>query len=81
MEGNGDGSFVPSKTKPQIIYSGTRLESKLLVFFGFSVCSHVYLLNYQNWLKSGDKTQIPSMITIIPKKITNSMEKKKKDLM
>ena len=33
--------------------------------FGFSVCSHVYLLN---WLKSGDKIQTPSTITIIPKK-------------
>ena len=31
-------------------YSGTRLESKLLVFFGFSVCSHVYLLNYRSEL-------------------------------
>ena len=35
-------SWVPSS----VLYSGTRLESKLLVFFGFSVCSHVYLLNY-----------------------------------
>ena len=33
-----------------ILYSGTRLESKLLVFFGFSVCSHVYLLNYRSEL-------------------------------
>ena len=32
------------------VYSGTRLESKLLVFFGFSVCSHVYLLNYRSEL-------------------------------
>ena len=32
------------------LYSGTRLESKLLVFFGFSVCSHVYLLNYRSEL-------------------------------
>ena len=32
------------------MYSGTRLESKLLVFFGFSVCSHVYLLNYTSEL-------------------------------
>ena len=31
-------------------YSGTRLESKLVVFFGFSVCSHVYLLNYRSEL-------------------------------
>ena len=31
-------------------YSGTRLESKLLVFFGFSVCSYVYLLNYRSEL-------------------------------
>ena len=31
-------------------YSGTRLESKLLLFFGFSVCSHVYLLNYRSEL-------------------------------
>ena len=31
-------------------YSGTRLESKLLVFFCFSVCSHVYLLNYRSEL-------------------------------
>ena len=31
-------------------YSGTRLDSKLLVFFGFSVCSHVYLLNYRSEL-------------------------------
>ena len=27
-----------------------RPESKLLVFFGFSVCSHVYLLNYRSEL-------------------------------
>ena len=32
------------------LYSGTRLDSKLLVFFGFSVCSHVYLLNYRSEL-------------------------------
>ena len=32
------------------MYSGTRLESKLLVFLGFSVCSHVYLLNYRSEL-------------------------------
>ena len=40
------------KTKQIInhVYSGTRLESKLLVFFGFSVCSHVYLLNYRSEL-------------------------------
>ena len=32
------------------LYSGTRLESKLLVFFCFSGCSHVYLLNYRSEL-------------------------------
>ena len=33
-----------------VVYSGTRLESKLLAFFVFSVCSHVYLLNYRSEL-------------------------------
>ena len=54
----------------EILYSGTRLESRLLVFFVFSVCSHVYL--GQNWLKSGDKIQIPSTITIIPSAARNN---------
>ena len=39
-----------ANTVIMMIYSGTRLESKLLVFFGFSVCSHVYLLNYRSEL-------------------------------
>ena len=40
------------------------------MFFVFSVCSHVYL--GQNWLKSGDKIQIPSTITIIPSAARNN---------
>ena len=53
-----------------VVYSGTRLESKLLVF----LCVHMYIFwtTGQNWLKSGDKTQIPSTITIIPKKYFNA---------
>ena len=43
----------PVQANPRIkvsMYSGTRLESKLLAFFVFSVCTHVYLLNYRSEL-------------------------------
>ena len=51
--------FLKSGREPEIsiLYSGTRLGSKLLAFFGFSVCSHVYLLNYRSETGSNLETR------------------------
>ena len=60
-------------------YSGTRLES---IFWFFCVFTCIYL-DYigQNWLKFGDKLQIPSMITIIPKKWSAIMGRNGRDVL